>query len=443
MVLLFTLVVSLISGLLFGFVPALSSGGHVSDALKQGSGQTTGSVRGQRLRAGLVLVQVAVSFILLIGSGLMIRSFVRLQNQDPGFSPDRVLTFHISPNWDRFPQDQQHKQGIVLADNLLRSIQNMPGVESAGLTSTFPLSEHALATGPNHLKFQVEGRTISKGELSPLTDQTVISPAYFETIRQPLLRGRAFTERDDADAPDEGIINLTMASHRWPSEDPVGKRITFDDGQTWTTIVGIVGDAKEYGLDQPIGDELYVPMKQHSFAGGVAVRTAVEPMSMFPMIRQVIHDFDPQIAVDQVEPLERVRHESVASPRVTTILLSVFAGLALMISLSGIAGIMALSVTQRTRELGIRLALGQPENSVVWMMVRQGLAIALAGIGLGLIGAGALGRVLASLLYATSSTDSFTFAAVSLLFVAAAALSCFIPVHRVTLIDPYAALRQE
>jgi predicted permease len=442
-VLLFTLVVSLISGLLFGFVPALSSGGQVSDVLKQGGGQTTGGRRSQRLRAVLVLVQIVVSFILLIGSGLMIRSFVRLQNEDPGFSPDRVLTFHISPNFDRFPRDQQHEQGIVLVDNLLRSIRNTPGVDSVAVTSTFPLSAPAMATGPDHLKFQIEGQTISKGELSPLTDQTVVSPAYFETIRQPLLRGRAFTERDDADAPDVGIINLTMASHRWPSEDPVGKRITFDDGQTWTTIVGIVGDAKEYGLDQPISDELYVPMKQGGFVGGMAVRTAVEPMSMFPMIRRVIHDFDPQIAVDQVEPLERVRHESVASPRVTTILFSIFAGLALVISLSGIAGIMALSVSQRTRELGIRMALGQPKNSAVWMMVRQGLVIALVGIGLGLIGAGALGRVLSSLLYETSPTDVFTFTVVSLLFVAAAALSCFIPVHRVTLIDPFATLRQE
>jgi putative ABC transport system permease protein len=442
-VLLFTLVVSLVSGLLFGFVPALSSGKQVADALKQGSGQTTSSVGRQRLREGLVLLQVAVSFILLTGAGLMIRSFIKLAKVDPGFSPDRVLTLNLSPNSNRYPKEEQHAQMIAVADNVLRSIRNTPGVESAALTSTFPMSERAMTVGPDHLKFQIEGRTPSKGELSPLTDATVVSPGYFETIRQPLLRGRTFTESDDANALLVGVINQTMAHDRWASEDPIGRRVSFDQGKNWITIVGVVGDAKEYGLDHPIGNELYVPIKQGGFRGGLVVRTVVDPVSMIALIRKTLHDLDPQIAIDQVQTLESLRHESMASPRVTTILLSIFAGLALVISVSGIAGIMALSVSQRTRELGIRMALGQSRQSLIYMIVRQGLSVAIAGTALGLLGSGVLGRLLASLLYATSPTDAFTFAAVSLLFVAAAAVSCFMPAHRVTLIDPFVALRQE
>jgi putative ABC transport system permease protein len=267
-VLLFTLAVSVISGMLFGFLPALSSSRQVSEALKQGSGQSTSSVGRQRLRAGLVLVQVAISFILLIGAGLMIRSFIKLTRVDPGFSTDRVLTLNLSPNYSRFPRDQQPKQLLAIADNVLRSIRNTPGVDSAALSSNFPMSEQAMALGPDHLKFQIEGRTVPKGELPSLTDETVVSPGYFETIRQPLLRGRTFTERDDAETPLVGVINQALARDRWGSEDPIGRRVSFDQGKTWITIVGVVGDAKEYGLDRPIGDELYIPVKQGGFRAG-------------------------------------------------------------------------------------------------------------------------------------------------------------------------------
>jgi len=443
MVLVFTLAVSVISGLVFGLVPALSLGSRVSDALKQDSGQTTSSSGRQRLRTGLVLMQVAVSFILLIGAGLMIRSFLRLEQVDPGFNPDHVLVLNLSPNYSRFPKDEQQAETLLLGDNVLRALRSLAAVESVGMTSTFPLGQGTMARGPDSNRFQIEGRVVSQGELQPFTDATGVSPGYFETIRQPLMRGRMFSERDDGKAPNVAIINQTMVRHRWPAQDPIGKRISFDGGKTWITIVGIVGDAREYGLDHAIGDEVYVPMKQAGFSGGLVVRTAIDPEQMVSLVRKTIHDVDSQIAVDQVDTLERLRHESVASSRVTAILLGIFAGLALLISVSGIAGIMALSVSQRTRELGIRMALGQPKPSVVFMVVRQGLVIAMAGTVLGLAGAGALGRLLSSLLYETSPTDVLTFVAVSLIFVAVAALSCFVPAHRVTRIDPFAALRQE
>ena len=441
-VLVFTLVVSVLSGLLFGFAPALASGEHISYALKQGSGQSTSGLGRQQLRAALVVMQIAVSFVLLIGAGLMIRSFLRLVSVDPGFSPDRVLTMRLSPNFSRYTQPAQ---SVALGNNILRSVRSLGGVESAALASSFPFSPATISGGPGSVGFEIEGRAVSKGELQPLVDTTLVGPGFFETIRQPLLRGRTFTDHDDANAVPVAIINQTMAHHRWASEDPVGKRITFDAGKTWITIAGVVGDAKEYGLDHPVSDEVYMPIDQSGmgFAGSLVARSTGDPTSMTSLLRKALYDVDPQLAVDQVDTIERLQHESLASPRITTILLGVFAGLALVISASGIAGIMALTVSQRTRELGIRMALGQPKNSVVRMVVRQGLAVALAGTALGLIGGIVLGRLLSSLLYDTSPTDIFTFAAVSLLFVAVADLACFVPARRVTLIDPFTALRQE
>jgi predicted permease len=441
-VLLFTLVVSVLSGLLFGIAPALASGDHVSGALKQGSGQATSSRGRQRLRAGLVVMQIAVSFVLVIGSGLMIRSFLKLVSVDPGFSPDRVLTMRLSPNFSRYTEPTQSS---ALGGNILRSVRALGGVESAALSDSFPFNPVAITGGPGSVGFQIEGRTASKGELEPLVDANLVGPGFFETIRQPLLRGRTFTDHDNARAVPVAVINQTMAHHRWPTEDPVGKRITFDDGKTWVTIAGVVGDAREYGLDHQVGDEIYMPLDQSGMAmvGNLVVRTTGDPASMMALLRQALHDIDPQLAVDQVETIERLQQESVASPRVTTILLGIFAGLALLISASGIAGIMALTVSQRTRELGIRMALGQSKTSVIRMVVRQGLAVALTGTALGLVGSIALGRLLSSLLYNTHATDLFTFVAVSFLFVAVAGLACFLPAHRVTLIDPFTALRQE
>ena len=316
-------------------------------------------------------------------------------------------------------------------------------MESAALASNFPFSPVALTGGPGSVNFDIEGRLTPSGDLQPRLDTNAASAGYFETIRQPLLQGRTFTDHDDAEAMKVVIINHVMALHRFPSEDAVGKRISFDQGKTWITIIGVVGDAREYGLDHVVGDEVYLPVDQTGFAGSLVVRTTVDPMSMVPLVRKALHDVDPQLAVDQVQTIETLQHESLASPRITTILLGTFAGLALLISASGIAGIMALTVSQRTRELGIRMALGQSKGSVIGMVVRQGLAVALAGTALGLIGAVALGELLSSLLYATSPTDMSTFAGVSLVFIAVSSLACFLPARRVTLIDPFSALRQE
>jgi len=439
-VLLFTLLLSVGSGLLFGFAPALYSGAHVAETLRQAAAQTSSARKHQRLRASLVMVQVAVSFVLLIGAGLMMRSFVRLQQVDPGFRSDRLLSLRLSPNFNRY---QTPQLASALSDNTLRSIRALGGVESAAMTSNSPFSPRAIANGPSSNDFEIEGKLAGNGNMKPSTDVTLVSDRYFETIRQPLLQGRTFTEHDDAETLKAGIINQAMARHRWPTEDPVGKRITFDQGKTWTTIVGVVGDVREYGLDHAPGDEIYLPVKQFGFGSGLVVRTSSDPMSIYPLIRKALHDLDPQLAVDQAETIERRQEESVSSPRITAILLGIFALLALVISASGIAGIMALAVSQRTQELGIRMALGQPRTSLIGMVLRQGLAVSLSGTALGLIGAVALGRLLSSMLYATPPTDAITFATVSLLFVTVATFACLVPARRVTRIDPISALRQE
>jgi predicted permease len=439
-ILLFTALVSVATGLLFGLTPAFSSSRQVGDALKQGSGRTTTSRGRQRLRATLVVAQVAVSFMLLIGAGLMIRSFLKLLQEAPGFRPDHLLTLRISANFSRYTQSQQLQ---TLRDNILLRIKSVSGVESAALATNFPFNPGGIATGPGNTNFEIEGQPVSKGELAPHVDITNVSADYFQTIRQPLVQGRTFTEHDDLKALLVAVINQTMARHRWAAEDPIGKRITFDQGQHWVKIVGVVGDAKEYGLDRPVVDEIYQPLAQTGFAGNLVVRTAADPMSFALVIRAALHDVDPQLAVDRVDSIERLEHESVASPRVTTMLLGLFAALALLISASGIAAVMALSVSQRTNELGIRMALGASRESVVYMVVRQGLTLALAGTLAGIVGALALTRLLTSLLYATSPTDAITFAAVSLLFLTVAAVACFIPARQATVIDPLVALRQE
>jgi putative ABC transport system permease protein len=378
--------------------------------------------------------------MLLIGAGLMIRSFSRLQSVPLGFSPQRLLTMRLSPNFSRYTQPQQRTD---LSDRVLRRVTSVSGVESAAFATSFPFNPNGVAVGPQSISLVVEGRPVSKGELTPVVSTATVSPGYFDTIRQPVLQGRAFTEQDDAKTLQAAIINQAMARHYWPGEYPIGRRISLDQGQRWLTIVGVVGDAKVYGLERPVGDEVYLPLLQAGFAGNLLVRSAADPATVSSAVRSALREVDPQLAIDRVRTMESLQSESLASPRVTTILFGLFAALALLISASGIAAVMALSVTQRRNELGIRIALGASPQSVLYMVVRQGLALALAGVAVGIAGSVGLTRLLHTLLYNTSPTDAFTFAAVSLVFLTVAAVACFLPARQVTAIDPSIALSQE
>ena len=443
-VLLFTLGASLLAGIVAGFAPALASSRQVFDALKQATGQATASASRQKLRGALVIAQVAISFMLLVGAGLMLRSIVTLERTDPGFRLDHLLTMRLSVNFTHY---QTSAAGEQLSSRLLEKLSTTAGVDSVGLASNYPFSRQGIIAGPGRNSVQIEGRLLTPGQVPPQVDADVVSTDYFTTIRQPLLMGRSFTDHDDQKSLAVAIINQSLMRHFWANEDPIGKRFSFDQGQHWNTIVGVVADAREYGLERGIPEKVYVPEQQNGGATGGAnrlvLRTSVDPMSIYPTVRAAIHSVDPQLAVDQVDSMERLQQDSLTSPRTTTILLAIFAGIALLISATGIAGVMALSIGQRTRELGVRLALGQSRSSVIQMVVRQGLALAIAGTALGVAGSLGLARLLSSLLYQTSPTDAFTYTAVAAVFLAAASLACFLPAHRITAIDPSMSLRQE
>src|SRR5262245_46109630 len=439
-VLLFTLVVSVATGLVFGLLPALSLRQNLVPSLKEGSGQTAVSRGRQQLRSALVVAQVAASFVLLIGAGLMLRSLFKLQEVNPGFDSERVLVMRVTANWSKYTTGQQFRD---LSLRLIERVQALPGVLSAAMASTYPLNPLGLANGAFNVNFQIEGRAPDPNEPTPQVDYRVASADYFRTIRLPLIKGRLFAESDDAEARQVAVINQTLARHRWGKEDPLDRRISFDQGRNWVTIVGVVGDVRQYGLNHEPTDELYRPLRQTNGAVNLLVRTAVEPSVMVPQLRQAVYSVDPENAIDQVQTLEHVRHESIASPRLTAVLLGLFAALAVLITVAGIAGVMALRVSQRTHEIGIRMALGASASSVLRLVLRQGLTLVLIGLALGVVGAIALTQLMSTLLFAVAPTDPPTWLIVALALASIATLACFVPARRATLIDPLRALRSE
>lgn len=436
--LLFTLVVSIATGVAFGVMPAFYSQKDLTASVKEGGCRSTAA--SGRARSFLIVVQVAVSFVLLIGAGLMARSLIKLQQVDPGFSPDRVLSMRINPNWSKYTTGQQYKEFF---DKLLKRVQSNPEVLSAAVASTYPLNPEAIEKGPWRRNFHLENRGIAKGESLPQADYRVVSPDYFRTLRMHTVRGRTFTERDDVTAPMVAIINESMARHRWGDEDPIGKRISLGEDEDWVTIVGIIGDVKQYGLGSETTDELYRPFAQHSAARGLLIRTVAEPLGLARQVRDTVYEIDRETAVTEIQTLEQARNDSLAAPRLTTTLLGLFAVLALTITVAGISGVIALSVSERSHEIGVRMALGASQKEILWMVMRKGMALVLIGLLLGIAGAFALSRFLTVMLFGIEPTDWITYITVSLLLIASAALACFVPARSVTAIDPMTALRTE
>ncbi|MFL6336654.1 MAG: FtsX-like permease family protein, partial [Pyrinomonadaceae bacterium] len=326
---------------------------------------------------------------------------------------------------------------------LLERVSRHPAVLEAAVSSTYPLNPAGIARGPNNFGILVEGKPQDEGQAAPQADGRAVSPGYFKAAGVPLLRGRMFTEADDLNAPQVSIVNEATARHRWGTEDPIGKRVSFDNGQTWVTIVGVVGNVRQYGLDKEPSDEIYGPVAQLAFGQFLVVKTKGDPMAASKSLRDAVHEVDSETAVDQVKTLQQVVDDSVASPRLTAWLLGLFAVVALVITAAGISGVMALAVTQRTREIGIRLALGATRTRIVTMIMRQGMGLVVVGLVLGVAGALALNGLVASLLYATPGADPVTFAAVSCLLMLVAGTACLIPSLRATAIDPMLTLRRE
>lgn len=439
-VLLFTLLISVITGLAFGLMPALSNKENLSTALKEGGAQSTAGAARQRVRGALVVAQVALSFVLLIGAGLMMRSLIKLQHVNAGFDPEKVMVMRLSPNWSKYTTNEQYKNFSL---RVLEKVKPVPGVISTAMATTYPLNPFGITNGPFNRNFLIEGRSIAESELAPQADYRVISPDYFQTIRMPLVKGRVFTDADQEKTLPVAIINQSLARHRWNNEDPIGRKISFDRGDTWITVVGVIGDSRNYGLDQEAKDEIYRPVAQANGGGFLLLRTAAEPLSLARQIRNAIREIDAETAIDHVRTLEDARNEALASPRLTTILLGLFAAMALAITSAGVGGVIALAVSQRTHEIGIRMALGASRGKVLWMILRQGLGLVGAGLLLGVAGSLALTRLMATLLFGVEPTDAITFLGMSAVILAVAALACFIPARRATGIDPISALRSE
>ena len=431
-VLLYTFAISVLTGLVFGSVPAFTGPLGVSPALKDGGRTTQNS---QAVRSVLIVVQVAASFMLLIGAGLTLRTVLNLQRVDPGFKTDNLLTMRIDLNFSRY----KGPQIPAFWERLEERLKAEPGVLAAGGGGTFPLNELGPFTGA----LRIEGRELAPNAPRLLVDYYLATPDYFSTIGQPLLAGRAFesADRDVKTSNPVVIINKSMARHYWPDQDPVGRRIGGDGGEQWFTIVGVVADTLQQ-LKESVHDEVYRPLMQTTQLSTTwLLRTGIEPKQMEKQIRDAVHSIDPDQPVDHFRTVAEVRRASLESPRLTAVLLGLFALLALVITATGIAGVIAFSVNQRTQEFGIRMALGAQRGSVLTMVLRQGISLVLIGLALGMAGAVILTRALTTILFGVQPTDALTFVAVSMVLVAVAAAACLIPARRAASVDPMVALR--
>jgi predicted permease len=366
----------------------------------------------------------------------MLRSLHRLQQVNPGFRTEKILMARLSPNWSRY---QSLDDATRFFDALLARARAIPGVESAAAASGRPLDGQPPFTNG----FRIENIPIEEGELAPQVATRIATPDYFSTMGIPLLSGRTFTELDRVESPAVGVINRSLADQFWNEADPVGQRVSLDDGQSWTTIVGVVGDVREQTLDSvPVG-AIYLPQAQSFWAGTLVLRTPFDPMGVARQVKEAVHAIDPEQPVDRFETIEESRYASMASPRLTTLLLGIFAVLALVIAATGVSGVIAYAVSQRTQEIGIRMALGARRAQVLAMVLKQGLGIVALGLAAGIAAAFAAGRFLSGFLFETSPADPLTFAAVLLVLVVAALIASFLPARRAASIDPTRALRSE
>jgi predicted permease len=446
-VLAFTLGISLMTGLLAGLLPALRlTREDVNEALKQSAGRTASDSGGSRTRNVLVVAEVAFSLMLLIGAGLLIRSLWLLHKVNPGFDPDHVVTMDVSVSLKKFANPTEQINFFV---GILRRVRGLPGVQSAGVIDALPLSG-----GGSHEPVQIEGQPVVAMAEQPEVDVRLISPGYMGAMHVPLLRGRDFDDSDAADRPGAVLISQSMARQFWPNDDPIGKQVTmyfFPDRVR--TVVGIVSDVKDDGLNQTrSASMLYMPLGQlttargdqwHSYGLTLAVRARANPSSMVSGITNVVHEVDSEVPVLNIKTMQDTVDDSLLQQRFTMYLLAGFSGLALLLAAVGIYSVLSYMVRRRVREIGIRMALGAQVKDVLRMIVLEGMKPTLLGVGLGLAGALALGRVMASVIYGVSPRDITTFAGVAAVMFCVGLLASAVPAYRATRVDPMKTLRDE
>ncbi len=437
----YSLALSLVASLVFGLVPAWqSSKPDLNEMLKE-AGWSSRSGTGRRLRNALVVSQVSLAFILLIVAGLLLHSLVQLRQVDPGFEPDNLLTMSIALAPTEYPKDYQVS---AFYQQVLERIEALPGVRSAGAVNQLP------ATGSRFnptRTIAIEGRATPSTDDRPFAAELIVTPSYFDTIGAPLLQGRALSAQDTAESLRVALISKTMARNYWPGESWVGKRFKFggpDSDSPWIAVAGVVGDVRNDDIDAPPLPQAYLPHAQNPrHAMSVLVRTASDPLRLIDAVRTAIRAIDKSQPVFNVRTMNQILYEDLAGSHVLVGMIAVFASIALILAGVGIYGVISYSVSQRTHEMGVRMALGAQPRDIFKLVVGQGMVLTLAGVGVGLAASFTLTRFLESLLFGVSATDPATFAGVAFLLAAVALLACYLPARRATKVDPMVALRYE
>jgi len=440
-VLLFTLGATLATGLLVGSLPGLPAFERLARNLA-GDGRSTAGRPRQRLRSALAVSQLALSFMLLIGAALMLRSFAKLQRVETGFRAENVLTLTVDLNWSKYSTPERRvdrARTLQFFDALWPRVRALPAVVTAGSAWTFPLNSGFRTDG----SLMIEGRH-QAGQALPKAEYRGASPEYFDALGVPLLRGRAFDAHDREEGEKVVLVSRALAERHWSAADPLGQRVSLDGGTTWRRIVGVVGDVRQMGLAEEPPDLVYLPFAQApGYTSTLFVRTLGDPRLVAEGVRAEVRTLDPQAALSNIRTLEAIRTDALSSPRLTATLLGVFAFLALAISAAGLAGVLAYSVSQRTQEIGIRMALGAAPGSVLRMLLGQGLTAVVVGLGIGLVGALGLSRLVSGLLFGVAPTDPLCFAGSAVVLGAVAVVACLLPARRATGIDPMLALRAQ
>jgi putative ABC transport system permease protein len=439
-VLTFTLGVSLLTGIVFGLLPAFqASNPNLNETLKEGGRSSAEGRSGGRLRSILAATEIALALVLLIGAGLMARSFLRLQDVNPGFDAQRVMTVGL------FLPSTKYKEGtsvVAFYNELLSKTEALPGVVSAGAIDTLPLD-----TGGNVLGFVVENRLPDRpGDNTADAEHRVVSQDYFRTMGIPLLRGRLFESNDGPNTPPTIVINQTMANQYFPGEDPIGKRINLGDPQRtpWLTIAGIVSDTRHEALSAEPYAQMYALHTQSPRRSlNLVLRTSGDPMSLASAIRSRVTEMDREMPLSNMRTMEQILSESILRPRFNMLLITIFAAVAMTLASVGVYSVISYSVSQRTHEIGVRIALGAHPRDIFKMVVAQGLKLAVTGVGIGIVSAFALTRVMAGLLYGVQATDPLTFAAISAGLTAIVIMASYVPALRATKVDPMISLRYE
>jgi putative ABC transport system permease protein len=440
--LVFTLIMSLITALAFGLAPALSASKlDLNQALKEGGQRAGGGIRGQRLRNFLIVFEIALALVLLVGAGLMIKSFLHLSRVDPGFKPQNMLTLQVALPFQKY---QELSKTSSFYQQLIERLEAVPGAQGAGIINNLPLGINSNASS-----FTIEGRPPARPDEQRMAIFDAVSPSYFRAMSIPLVKGRNLSDQDVGTSVPVVVINEAMARRFWPEQEAIGERMSIGGEPFSREVVGIVGDVKHSRLDARPDPEMYisylqnpelvVPARQMS----VVVRTASDPLNSISAVRQAVLSLDNELPVYNIRTMESIVSDSIYPQRLPMILLGTFATIALVLAMMGIYAVISYSVTQRTNEIGIRMALGAQRGHVIRLVLRQGLVLTLIGVVIGLLCAFAIMRALSSILYGVSTSDPVIFLCIALLLCLVALIASLLPARRATKVDPLIALRYE